>query len=183
MTIPDMEETQEDFDETQVEEDLESDLEDQEEDDSGEDDFSELDNLLAEATQATADDKALKAARKRLGKVAKSHHPEAESERNRLVADIRRLEEGRVWSTVATVALFHSQTCSSCGSKHTHFEGWFTEQKHVTDPFSRRFVAGKPVEALPARREDHDQAPVEACTNCIECVIAIEVACGNMEVA
>jgi hypothetical protein len=145
------------------------------------DDFSDLDDLLAEATAATAEEKRLKQARKRLASISRSTHESADSERAQLVAEIKRLEEGRVWLTVGAVALFYTQTCAMCAAKHRLFMGWMTEQKHASDPNARRLTAGKPVEQLPERTEFHDQGLVELCYDCVECVIAIDVATGQAE--
>lgn len=146
-------------------------------------DFSDLDDLLAEATAATAEERRLKAARKRLAAIARSTHDAAPSERAELLAEIKRLEEGRVWLTVGTVALFRRQACETCGSKYTMFAGWMTEQKHASDPNARRLLAGKPVETLPERVEVHDEGVVEVCIDCVECCIAIDVATGKATVA
>ena len=148
-----------------------------------EDDFSELEDLLAEATRATAEDRALKAARSRLARISTSNRPEAQFERDSLIADIRRLEEGRVWLTVGTVALFHTQTCAVCGAKHALFMGWFGEQKHTSDPNARRLLAGRPIERLPERREDHFQGTVEMCGECCESQLAINIATGEAPAA
>ena len=145
------------------------------------DDFSDLDDLLADATAATAEEKRLKQARKRLASISRSTHESADSERAQLVAEIKKLEEGRVWLTVGAVALFYSQTCAMCASKHRLFMGWMTEQKHASDPNARRLTAGKPIEALPERTEFHDQGLVELCYDCAECVIAIDTATGRAE--
>jgi hypothetical protein len=152
------------------------DLDVEPEDDEEEEDFSDLDELLAEATAASEEDKRLKAARKRLSKVQKSNHPNADTEALALVAEIRELEAKRIWLTVGCVALFHTQTCATCGAHHAFFQGWMTAQQHLTDPNARRLVKGRPVEKMPETREDHFQGVVEACSNCIECVIAIDEA-------
>ncbi len=141
-------------------------------------DFSDLEDLLAQATAATAEERRLKALRKRLVRVAGSKHPEADSERAQLLADIRRLEETRVWHTVGAVALFRHQLCGICQSEHRLFQGWMTEQRHASDRFARRLVAGKPIERMPERTEVHDDGAVEMCWNCAESVLAINIAAG-----
>jgi hypothetical protein len=144
-------------------------------------DFSDLDELLAEATAATAEERRLKAARRRLAYISRSNHEQAAGEKAELVAEIRRLEEGRVWLTVGAVALFRRQSCVTCGGKHDIFLGWMAEQKHASDPNARRLTAGKPVEKLPERVEFHDDGGVELCSDCVESVLAINVATGLSE--
>jgi hypothetical protein len=166
--------------------DLEADIEDEEEDDEelverSADDFSDLDDILAEATRETEEDKRLKAARKRLSHILKHDHATKEDEKLQLLAEIRKLEENRVWLTIGVVALFHTQECATCGNKHAFFHGWMTEQKHLSDPNARRLLAGRPVQKLAERREDHFQGMIDCCSNCVECVIAINAATGEKE--
>ena len=154
--------------------------EDKDENDSEDDgDFSLLDEILSKAAVASAEERKLKSLRKRLAKVSRSSHESAESERVQLLADIRRLEEGRIWLTVGSAALFHHQKCLACGSDHFYFMGWYTEQKHAHDHHARRLVAGKAVEQLPERKEVHEQPPVELCYNCVECIIAVDISTGE----
>lgn len=144
--------------------------EDETEDDA--DDMAELHALLAEATAASAADKQLKQARQRLRAIARKAHPAKEGEQAQLVAEIHELEQKRIWMTVGCVALFKTQTCTACSSKHSTFQGWMTEQTHASDPSARRLIAGRPAERMPERREDHTEQ-VACCSDCIECVIAI----------
>lgn len=147
--------------------------------DDATDDLDELDLLLADVTKASTEDKKLKAARKRLAEISGSDHPAAAGEQLALMADIRRLEEGRIWVTVARIALFHTQTCDTCGSDHAFFAGWMNEQKHISDITARRLT--KVIETdphFPERREDHFQGHIDACHNCVESVMAINIATG-----
>jgi hypothetical protein len=138
-------------------------------------DFADLEALLAHATAATAAEKRLKEARRRLAKVSRSGHDSSNEEGKRLLAEIRELEMGRVWVTEEAVALFYRQTCTMCQSAHVWFEGWMTGQKHATDPNSYRMIKGKPVEALPERTQYHEST-CEVCYNCVETIIAVDMA-------
>src|SRR6266478_62568 len=103
-----------------------------------EEDFADLNALLVEATAATAEEKRLKQARKRLTHITKHGHASREMEQHDLLVEIRTLEAKRVWLTIGVVALFHTQECITCGSKHAFFQGWMTEQRHASDPNARR---------------------------------------------
>jgi hypothetical protein len=144
-------------------------------------DFGDLDELLAEATKQTTEERRLKDARRRLSRVVKSGHEASQGEQLELLAEIRRLEEGRVWLTTEAVALFRRQFCVSCGNSHTYAMGWMTGQKHASDPNARRLLAGKPVEKLPERSEIHDEGMTEFCIDCVECIMAINRATGEAE--
>lgn len=72
------------------------------------------------------------------------------------------------WHTVAAIALFHTQFCTTCCDTHKFFMGWYAEQMHRTDKFARRLVKGRPVEPLPARVEEHNTGNVELCAFCVE---------------
>lgn len=142
-----------------------------------------LELLLRRATAATAADRRLKQARKRLASISGSGHPAEAGESQRLLWEIRRLEEGRVWITVARLAVFDTQVCDTCGSRHEFFRGWMLEQRHTGDKTARKLVAHAPADGqpklLPERREDHAAAHVDVCGNCVESQIAINIASGQ----
>lgn len=142
-------------------------------------DLLELEDLLKEATAKSAEEKRLTQARKRLAHISKLDHATKEDERISLLSEIRKLEEGRVWLTVGAVVLLHDQVCGVCGSKHEFFVGWFTDQRHASDPNCRRLVRGKPIERLPERVEHHPLGTVEICANCAESQLAMNIAFGE----
>lgn len=144
-----------------------------------EDDFDDLDAEIALAIAAKEERKSLTIKQKRLAVLSRSTHPDAELERQILTAIIRRMEEGIVWHTVAATALFHTQTCMTCGARHGLFMGWMSEQHHKTDPSARRLLKGKPIEPLPERIEEHDQGFCEMCSDCAECCLIINQATGG----
>jgi hypothetical protein len=139
----------------------------------------ELDMLLQEVTAASAEDKRLKAARKRLAEISDSKHPAAAGEQAALISAIRKLEEGRIWITTARLALFHTQICDTCGADHSFFQGWMNEQKHVSDRTARRLIPWREGDTpMVERREDHFQGHMDTCHECVESVIAINIATG-----
>ena len=79
----------------------------------------------------------------------------------------------QVWRPVANVALIYQQRCRSCDAKHEFFMGFFTEQLHSTDKFTRRLVAGRSP-GLPALVERQSQGLVDYCPNCVEAQIIID---------
>ncbi len=117
-------------------------------------DFDDLDEIIAEAAIRKQEHTTLAAKQKRLASLHNKQSADAELERQELTAAIRRLEEGVVWNTVSKTAVFKSQHCLNCGSCHTLFVGWMTEQRHRNDKSCRRLLAGPPVESLPVRREE-----------------------------
>lgn len=140
-----------------------------------------LSDLIHRATAASAEEKRLKEARKRLQVVAGSNHPAAPGEAQRLLGEIRKLEEGRVWVTHERVALFFVQECACCGTRHEFFRGWMLGQSHVTDRTAHKLAIepSGPRAMLPERREDHYHGLVETCANCVESVMAINAATGQ----
>jgi hypothetical protein len=116
----------------------------------------------------------LAAQRKRLDALSRRGTPDAEIEHRLLLAAIRKVEEGLVWHTDSAVALFHTQTCAVCESRHRFFMGWMTGQSHVTDRTARRLIKGRPVEPLPTSIEEHDMGHSEMCSNCAEACLIIE---------
>lgn len=137
-----------------------------------------LNQLLEQATAASAEEKRLKMARKRLVQIQRHNHPDQEAEQLALLSEINRLEEKRVWQTVGCTALFYKQVCGVCQSKHEFFMGWFTVRTHATDKHLRDLKAGEPVEKLPRWVEVVDRGTVPVCANCCELRIAAEVAMG-----
>jgi hypothetical protein len=131
-------------------------------------DFSDLDSIIADAEADLAAKRSLDAKRKRLLRGM------SEDDRIKLLAQIRAAEDVYVWRTVAGVALFHSQHCLSCGHEHRFFMGWMTLQQHKTDPNCRRYVRGRPTTATPLHTENHAQPDVELCADCAESCILLE---------
>jgi DNA-directed RNA polymerase subunit M/transcription elongation factor TFIIS len=141
--------------------------------------MSTLQDLLDHARAKVAEDERLKAAKKKLSVISGSKHPAAQDEIFALLAQVRALEAKRVWTTQARIALLHTQTCATCGSHHEMFMGWMLEQTHSTDKTARKLVACKVEDLeldLPERKEEHFQGTVATCGDCVECVIAINLA-------
>jgi hypothetical protein len=129
--------------------------------------FDNLDAIIAEAELRRTSTTALAAKQKRLAHLHNSKSADAELERQSLIADIRRMEEGVVWNTVSKTAVFRSQRCLHCGRTHTLFSGWMTEQRHKNERNTRRLIAGAPVEPLPIRREEMWE-DVDFCIDCFQ---------------
>lgn len=127
--------------------------------------FDNLDAIIAEAELRKQTQTSLAAKQKRLAGLANKQSADAELERQALIADIRRLEEGVVWTTVSKTAVFRSQRCTHCGRTHTLFLGWMTEQRHKHERSTRRLIVGAPVEPLPVRREEMWES-VDFCIDC-----------------
>jgi hypothetical protein len=130
-------------------------------------DFENLDRIIAEAEERKGRQTSLAAKQARLTKLQSKHSADAELERQVLIADIRRIEEGFVWTTVSRTAVFRSQRCLTCGRTHTVFNGWMTEQRHKADHTARRLLAGSPVGILPTRREEMWE-DVDICVDCFK---------------
>jgi hypothetical protein len=128
-------------------------------------DFENLDRIIAEAEERKGKQTSLAAKQTRLARLQSKHSADAELERQILIADIRRIEEGFVWTTVSRTAVFRSQRCLACGRTHTVFNGWMTEQRHKADHTARRLLAGAPVGTLPVRREEMWE-DVDLCVEC-----------------
>jgi hypothetical protein len=141
--------------------------------------LNDLRVLLQQATAQNAEEKRLKAARKRLVQIQKFNHPDQHQEQMDLLVEINNLEEKRVWHTVGCIALFYTQLCAVCKSKHDFFQGWFTVRTHATDKHLRDLKAGEPNEPLPRWVEVTDRGIVPVCANCCELRIAAEVGLGN----
>jgi hypothetical protein len=141
--------------------------------------LNSLRELLQQATAASAEEKRLKAARKRLVQIQRHNHPDQAEEQLKLLSEINTLEEKRVWHTVGCIALFYTQRCGTCQSKHDFFMGWFTVRNHVTDKHLRDLKAGEPTEPLPRWVEVTDRGTVPVCANCCELRIAAEIAMGS----
>lgn len=76
---------------------------------------------------------------------------------------VRRWEIKREWVAVANVALFSTQHCS-CGAEHSHFQGFFQEQKHRHTACTRWIPA--PLDQLLPKTVKHDTVAVGVCTQC-----------------
>lgn len=115
----------------------------------------------------------------RLKALSKSRSEDHVMERQQLLASIRELEEGIVWTTTAAVAIVDQATCKSCGQTHRFFQGWMTEQVHKRDHTARRLLAGKPNGFLPAKVEYHETGDTDDCPDCVEAGIMIDTAAGR----
>lgn len=144
--------------------------------DPEDEDFSDLDSIIADAEADLAAKRSLEAKRKRLTRGM------SEDDRLKLLAQIRAEEDLYVWQVTAGVALFHSQHCLACGHEHKFFMGWMTYQQHKTDPNCRRYTRGKPETAgIPLRTETHAQPDVELCADCAESCILLESIVGSVD--
>lgn len=83
------------------------------------------------------------------------------------------------WETIAAVVLIHEQHCIACQQTSRISQGWFTAQKHTSDKFANRLLAGRPIGSLPLRVERHKMPDVDICANCAEGQIMIEQAMAS----
>ena len=77
------------------------------------------------------------------------------------------------WKPTNNVALIYQQTCSSCGARHSFFQGWFVEKRSPKDRYTRKLVAGRASD-LPAIVERQNQGMVDWCSDCVEAQILID---------
>ena len=133
-----------------------------------EDDFTELDAIIAEGEERRQADNARKAASRRV-----KDRRLTEEEQLIALAEQRRLEDLYIWQPIANVALFKIQKCITCTHPHTFFQGWMILQQHRSDSNCRRYIAGKSG-VLPSRTEYHDAGSVELCSDCVEACIIID---------
>jgi hypothetical protein len=137
-------------------------------------DFSDLDLIIAE-------DEARRAGARKLIKLKLlARKGTSSEERLRLNEEIEAYENLHTWTTVAAVALFHSQECLACGHKHRFFLGWMTQQQHRRDAHCSRMTRGRPLEPVPTQVVEHAQPPVEMCGDCCEAVLTIESIVGRV---
>jgi len=125
------------------------------------DDFAELDALLAGAMTAKADALKVKDARRRL---ANGHFPK--EERSSVEAMITAWELKKEWLPAASVQMFSAQTCSNCGEVHYHFEGVYQRQIHKVSHTISRWIKSDVVanKGLPEEAKCEEFfAPVCAC--------------------
>ena len=141
-----------------------------------EDDFADLDAIIAESEARRSAKGGVTQKRERL-----AHKGLTADERQRLEAEVAAFELLFTWRVEANVALFHVQECTTCSGYHQFFMGWFTHQQHRTDPHCRRLVAGRSEEPVPDRIEKHSQGKVEMCGLCAESCLAIDAALKSAE--
>src|ERR1700757_1574240 len=103
--------------------------------------FLDLDTLLAEAI---AERNARKPAPrpKECSKVPadrpahwRNQQDMSDYERRRHNAELKDL-----WKPQAAVAMFSIQICLTCGNRHTHFEGFFQQQRHASYRETEKWV-------------------------------------------
>lgn len=107
-------------------------------DDEASDDFSELDDLLADAMQERRETQSVIETRKR----AKAGFGLSTEDQDR----VRRWELAREWLPVANTAVFRRYVCA-CGFHSTVFEGLFLEQRHRHSSHANRWTAAEASQA------------------------------------
>jgi len=107
-------------------------------DDEASDDFSELDDLLADAMQERRETLSVAETRKR----AKAGFGLSAEDQDR----VRRWELAREWLPVANTAVFRRYVCA-CGFHSTVFEGLFLEQRHRHSSHANRWTAAEASQA------------------------------------
>lgn len=128
----------------------------------------DLDALLADSLQSTKDKATLKKQKEKLQSTWLSG-----TEKSQLKHSVTRLSLAHEWEPVAAVALFHTQRCISCGTRHTHFMGVFQQQRQAAGGLSGMMTAEKWVRAidntmidgLPKQQKVTDE-PVDMCECC-----------------
>lgn len=114
-------------------------------------DFDDLDSLLAEAVEVA---EARKLARKK-----GTRTPPA------VAAIVREADAEMTWTPQFAIARFVETHCS-CGASHRQFDGWFIVSQHKREPSSRRFL----------RSDNHHNLPAwqftaqEDSSYCVECL-------------
>jgi hypothetical protein len=128
----------------------------------------DLDALLVESIQSQQDKLELAKNRKKLQATWLS-----DAEKKTLKADTEKLASRVEWAPVAAVAIFHTQRCVSCGTRHTHFMGVFQQQKQKTGGISGTVSAERWVRAVDSTMIDNlpkvqklTDEPVDMCECC-----------------
>ena len=136
-------------------------------------DSLDLDALLADSLQAR-DAKKAKYSRTRPNECSKvpADRPRhwrnleemSDYERRRHNAELKDL-----WKPQAAVAMFSVQLCLSCGSRHTHFEGFFQQQRHASYRDTEKWVPATDSTMLKDLPK-HKKITLHEADACIDCV-------------
>lgn len=128
-------------------------------DDEASDDFSELDDLLADAMQERRETLSVAETRKR----AKAGFGLSAEDQDR----VRRWELAREWLPVANTAVFRRYVCA-CGFHSTVFEGLFLEQRHRHSSHANRWTATEASQANLPNDTAIRVKPIPMCQRCAE---------------
>lgn len=99
------------------------------------DPFADLDALLDESMEQRAVEQQARAARERLRRGV----AQAPGERQADLDRIKLWQDRYEWLPIATAGVFNRFSCA-CGNTSTIFDCIMIEEKHKTDPWSKRFV-------------------------------------------
>lgn len=111
----------------------------------------DLDSLLKDSMlerQARKESKPPREKRTGVTKKLDPNRPKAEkqpcwmsaSEKAEFDRQVNSAEARAMWRPTAAVAMFSTQICLSCGSSHTHFEGFFQHQIHKGMAYAERWI-------------------------------------------
>lgn len=136
----------------------------------------DLDSLLSESLEAKRKPKALKAEitgvtkrPKTIGQANKEWLNSADkSDYERRIENARRSD---MWRPQAAVAMFSVQLCLNCGSRHTHFEGFFIQSTHAAS-HTERWVLSLDRASL-RDLPHHRKITVHEADACIACADAL----------
>lgn len=74
-----------------------------------------------------------------------------------------------LWKPEAAVAMFSIQLCLVCGSRHTHFEGFFQQQRHQSHRDTERWVPATDHTML-LNLPKHKKVTIHEADSCMACV-------------
>lgn len=147
-------------------------------DDIDDDDFAELDGLIAQslAISAKAAEDKLAArklidAKRELARLNAAFHKKASSS---LQYDISQLEQViahwetlHIWQPIATVAVFEKSLCSNCGRENYHFHCAMQRQQHRSRATTQRLIRVSEIDRELPREIRYTLVEVPICEKCL----------------
>jgi hypothetical protein len=89
-------------------------------------------------------------------------------ERKLANADLRAL-----WKPQTAVAMFSVQVCLRCGARHTHFEGFFQQQRHASHRDTEKWVPATDSTML-QNLPKHKKITLHEADACIDCIVSLD---------
>lgn len=135
-----------------------------------------LDELNAEIAQITSKE-SRKAEAERLRKKSRDYRLST-PKRLEAHAEARKLEvaiEAEKWRIIATGALFHTQHCTGCGSKHSQFVQFMEQHQMITKPSTIKWVRSPAIRRYLPSETLLQESKTSVCPDCaIEHGFALE---------
>lgn len=126
------------------------------------------DSLLAKQMKKSSHPPKEKAKPKQKELAGSNAHWMNAKERDEFARQVDNAALRALWKPQAAVAMFSVQICLSCGTRNTHFEGFYQQQRHASHRDTEKWVLATDSTML-ANLPKHRKVTIHEADSCLSC--------------